>query len=181
MSTRERLPYYAEVYARLFKGFEKTGVTVFDLGGGINGFSYKFMPQGTYYIGVEAVGQLVDLMNYYFKTRGLQGMAVHESLFKLEKIKKYLVQANNGKKIIFLFKVLDSLEMIKKDYSKKFLLGIAPLADRVVVSFATKSMIKKESFKVTRKWLVAFIEENFRIADDFEIGGERYIAFEKKL
>ena len=64
--------------------------------------------------------------------------------------------------------------------SKKLLLELVPLVDRVVVSFATKSMIKKERFKVTRKWLVDFIKENFKILDDFEVGGERYVVFSKK-
>jgi hypothetical protein len=175
MATRERLEYYEEVYKRLLK----KGDCVFDLGSGANGFSYKFMPKDVYYIGIEAVGQLVKLMNYYFKTRGLKGMAVHESLFELEKIKKYIKQVE-GNKVVFLFKVLDSLEMLEKDYSKKLLLEITPLVDRVVVSFATKSMIKKEKFKVTRKWIIDFIKENFNIVDDFEIGNERYIIFNKK-
>lgn len=183
MSTRERLPYYKRVYEKLFQGLakEKEKINVFDLGCGINGFSYSFFPEKVCYVGIEAVGQLVDLMNYYFKTRGLQGRAIHESLFSLEKIKRYIKQANeNEKKIVFLFKVLDSLEMLEKDYSKKLLLEIVPLVDRVVVSFATKSMIKKESFKVTRKWIVDFIKENFEIFEDFEIGGERYVVFNKK-
>ena len=174
MSTRERLPYYEEVYSKLFNGLNEA--TVFDLGCGINGFSYQFMPKGTYYIGIEAVGQLVQLMNYYFKTRGIEANALHESLFSMDKIKKYLNQVR-GKKIIFLFKVLDSLEMIERDYSKKLLKGIVPLADRVVVSFATKSMIKKEKFKVNRKWIVEFISKNFGVIDDFEIGNERYVVF----
>jgi len=181
MSTRERLPHYREVYERLFNGFEnEKELNVLDLGSGINGFSYKFMPKKTCYIGIEAVGQLVQLMNYYFKTRGLNAMALHESLFSIEKIKKYLNQIK-GRKIVFLFKVLDSLEMIERDYSKKLLNEIVPLADRVVVSFATRSMIKKEKFKVNRKWIVEFIKENFKILDDFETGNERYIVFMKNL
>ena len=41
------------------------GEKIFDLGAGINGFSYNYFPKGVYYVGIEAMGQLVDLMNYY--------------------------------------------------------------------------------------------------------------------
>ena len=181
LSTRERLPYYKEVYARLLGEFEGDKKTILDLGAGINGFSYNFISDknNVYYIGIEAMGQLVDLMNYYFKTRGLEAMAFHESLFSLDKIKKYIKQAD-GKKIVFLFKALDSLEMLEGDYSKKLLKEIVPLVDKVVVSFATRSMIKGTKFKANRKWICDFISENFEILDDFEVGNERYISFSNK-
>ncbi|MBT4376776.1 hypothetical protein HOD29_05360 [archaeon] len=175
VSTRERFDYYPELYGKLLK--EKD--VVFDLGAGINGFSFSYFPKGVEYIGVESVGQLVDLMNYYFKTRGLNGGAIHESLFDLDKIKKYLKQVK-GTKVVFLFKVIDSLEMLKRNYSKEFLLEIVPLVDRVVVSFATKSLVSRKSFKATRNWLYYFIKENFNLLDDFEIGAERYLVFSKR-
>jgi len=179
ISTRERLPYYSEIYERLLKDFAENEITVFDLGAGINGFSYNYFPRKLYYVAIEAMGQLVDLMNYYFKTRGLEAGAIHESLFSLDKIKKYLNQSK-GEKIIFLFKTLDSLEMLERDYSKTLLNEIVPLANRVVVSFATRSLIKKTKFKAKRSWLINFIKENFVILDDFESGSERYIVFQSK-
>ncbi|MFH1325596.1 MAG: hypothetical protein ABIH49_02390 [archaeon] len=181
LSTRERLPYYKEIYGRIFKGFEKE-VSVIDLGAGVNGFSYEFMTninKKIFYLAVEAVGQLVELMNYYFKTRGLENaMAVQESIFNLKKTDLFLKQVSR-KKIIFLFKVIDSLEMLERNYSKKLLKEIAPLADRVVVSFATRSMIKKKRFFANRNWIVDFLKKEFEILDDFEIGGERYIVLKR--
>ena len=177
LSTRERLPYYKDVYKKVLEGTGEK-VSILDFGAGINGFSYGFFEKKVDYIGVEAIGQLVELMNYYFKTRGLNGWAIHESIFNLEKIKKYIKQVK-GEKIVFLFKTLDSLEMLKRDYSKELLSEIVPLVDRVVVSFATRSMIKREKFMVNRKWITDFIKESFKITDDFEIGGERYIVFSK--
>jgi len=180
LSTKERLPYYEEVYERIFKEIDEKELTIFDLGAGINGFSYNYLPKGVDYIGIEAMKQLVDLMNYYFKTRGLNAWALHESLFELEKLKKYIKQDKNNFQVVFLFKVLDSLEMIERDYSKKLLWDIVPLVDRVVVSFATRSLVKKTKFKVSRGWILKFITENFNVLDDFEIGTERYIVFNKK-
>ena len=83
-------------------------------------------------------------------------------------------------KVIFLFKTIDSLEMMQKDYSKKLLLELAPLSEKIVVSFATESFNKRTRFKVKRYWILSFIEENFKITDSFELGGEMYIVFENK-
>ena len=179
-STKERFPFYEEVYGKCFKDFPEN-FTVFDLGAGINGLSYGFfekLGKKVDYVGVEAVGQFVELMNYHFKTRGLNGWAVHESLFNLDKIKKLIKQVKD-KKIVFLFKVIDSLESIKRDYSKELLNEIAPLSDRIVISFATRSLGARTRFGAQRGWILRFIQERFKIIDDYELGGERYIVFEK--
>jgi hypothetical protein len=70
--------------------------------------------------------------------------------------------------------------MLERDYSKELLKEIAPLCDKVVVSFATRSMIRQYKFKVSRKWIIDFIEENFDLLEDFNLGNERYVVFRKK-
>ena len=174
MSTRERLPHYSQIYKRILQSFNGT---IFDLGAGVNGFSLGFIPAQKY-IGIEGIGQLVNLMNNYFRKQEYKARAIHLSLFELEKIKK-IIKNEKGKKIVFLFKVLDSLEILKRDYSKKLLEQITPSADKIVVSFATQSMIKRRRFNVGRNWILDFIRSNFTIEDDFEISGERYIVFKK--
>jgi hypothetical protein len=179
VSTRERTGFYEELYKKII--FKDKDVCVFDLGAGINGFSYNFLPKNiSSYIAIESVGQLVNLMNYYFKTRGFEkAFALKESLFNSDKIIKILKQVSEPK-IVFLFKVLDSLEMVERNYSKKFLEEIVPLVNRVVVSFATKSLIKRESFRVKRYWFENFIKKKgWKIIEDFELGTERYIVLEK--
>jgi hypothetical protein len=179
LSTRERLPYYDELYGRVLKNLGRE-ISVFDLGAGINGFGYNYMKKfaDVNYFAIEAVGQLVDLMNTYFKKENISGRAVHISLFELEKVKRF-IKKQRGKKVVFLFKVLDSLEMLERDYSKKLLLEIAPLTDRVVVSFATRSFVKRRKFKVKRNWIIDFIKDNFKLIEDFELGGERYLVLKK--
>ena len=172
LSTRERLPNYPELYKRLLGDFN-----VIDLGAGINGFSYSFFPKKKIYVAVEAMGQLVDLMNSYFrKNNFLKAKAIHGSLFELGTIKK-IIKEIKSPKVIFLFKVLDSLEMLKRDFSKELLKAITPLANKIVISFATRSMIKRKRFNVNRNWILKFIMENFKILDDFQIGSEHYIVF----
>ena len=181
LSTRERFEHYEKIYAKILKGFSGK-ISIGDLGAGVSGFSYKYFEQcglNVNYVAIEGVGQLVNLMNNYFKkTKIKNANAYHESLFELEKIKQ-IIRKTKKPRVIFLFKTLDSLEMLERDYSKKLLKEIAPLANRVVVSFATRSMVKRERFKVSRNWILNFIKENFNVLDDFEIGGERYIVFEK--
>lgn len=180
ISTRERFPYYKKIYLKILKNLPKK-ISVIDLGCGVNGFSYDFfnkIGKSVNYIGVESIGQLVDLSNYYFKKNKLKGMCYHLSLFELEKIKK-LIKKQLGQKIVFLFKTLDSLEMLQRNYSKKLLKEIVGLVDKIVVSFATKSLFSKKQFFAKRKWLVNFIKDNFEMLDDFELGGERYIIFSK--
>ncbi len=177
-STWERFNFYKEVYFRLLKDFRKEA-TIFDLGCGINGLSYCYFPKKVNYVGVEAIGQLVKIGNEFFSREKISGKVVHASLFDLKKLLDVLKKGFKPK-VIFLFKVLDSLEAVEKNYSKTFLKKIVPLSSRVVVSFATKSLRKKTRFKVNRNWIFNFINENFEILDDFEIGGERYLVFSKK-
>ncbi len=179
LSTKERLPYYFEIYKKILVEYKNQKISIIDLGAGVNGFSYKYFPKKIDYMGVEAVGQLVELMNDYFKRQRVNAHAICESLFETEKIKKIILETKKPR-IIFLFKVLDSLEMLERDYSKKLLKEITPLADKVVVSFATMSMIKRKKFKVERFWILNFIKDNFEILDELEIGGERYISFRTK-
>ena len=40
LSTRERLPYYREIYGRILGNFKGT---IFDLGAGVNGFSLNYL------------------------------------------------------------------------------------------------------------------------------------------
>ena len=179
LSTKERMPFYKEVYEKIFSGF-KGKTNVYDMGSGVNSFSHYFFPKklDLNYFGIEAVGQLVEVQKKFFLGKK-NFHFFHESLFDLERIKEIL-KKGNGKKVVFLFKAIDSLEMLKKNYSKTLLEEIVPLVDLVVVSFATKSLGSKKRFFVDRKWIKNFIEKNFELKSSFEEGNEEYILFSKK-
>jgi len=180
LSTRERIGDYEKIYRRILKDLPKK-LSVIDLGSGVNGFSYNFFKKSWHivnYTAVESMGQLVELMNSYFKKEKIKGKSYHSSLFDLDRVKT-LIKKQKKPKIIFLFKTIDSLEMLERDYSKKLILALAPLVEKVVVSFATESMLKRRKFRVRRNWIINFIKDNFNLLDDFEIKGERYIIFSK--
>ncbi len=181
LSTRERFPYYKEVYSRILKNFGKKA-TIIDLGAGVNGFGYNYLKglsKKIDYFAIEGVGQLVDLTNAYFTKEKITAKVVHMSLFNLDEIKE-IISETEKPKIVFLFKTVDSLEMLKRDYSLELIKSIMPFVDLIVVSFAVESMIKRKRFKVNRKWITDFIEKNFSVKEDFEIGGERYMCFASK-
>ena len=197
ISTKERLNYYKEIYQRIFEEHKKweppagssqlqhpnrkLNVSVIDLGAGINGFSYDFFNNEEIevdYTAIEAVGQLVDLMNFYFKKKKLNARGIHLSLFELEKVKK-IISEEKKPRIVFLFKVIDALESLKADYSKELISEVVKVSDKMVVSFATKSLGNRKKFKANRAWISEFIYNNFKVSDDFELGGERYIVFGK--
>ena len=181
ISTEERLPYYLEIYKRIFAGLKKA--SVIDLGAGINGFSFPFFKENRLkieYIAIESVNQLNELVNFYFKKNKIAGEAIHLSLLDKENVLK-LIKGMEKPKIVFMFKVIDALEDLKRDYSKELILDIIPLVDKMVVSFATKSLGNRQSFGARRSWILNFIKDNFEMLDEFEIGGERYVVFKKKL
>jgi len=178
ISTNERLPYYKELYNRILK--DKKEVRIFDLGCGINGFSYNYFPSKVNYSGFESVGQLVEITNSFFEKNKLPAKCYHLSLFELNEIIK-IIKESKGNKIIFLFKVIDALESVELDYSKKLLLSLMGDVDEIVLSFSTKSLGKKTNFKADRKWILEFVSKNFHILDNFEIGGERYLVFTRRI
>lgn len=181
-STKERYPYYKEVYSRCLKNFKTA--SIIDLGAGINGLSYEFfLKTGVKvdYTAVEAIGQFAELMNSFFNENHLsnKARAYHLSLFNLEKIKE-IIQEQKKPRVLFLFKVIDSLEIVKRNYSKNLLEELSKISDRIIVSFATQSLGSRKKFSAQRSWLLRFIKENFEVLEDFEINGERYISFENK-
>ncbi len=181
LSTRERYKNYDEVYGRILRKLPKE-FSVIDLGAGVNGFSYNYFKKygKVNYLGIEAVGQLVNLTQNYFESEKLKSArAVHGSLFELEKVKK-LIKEMPKPRVVFMFKVVDALEKVERDYTKRFLDEIMPLADRVVISFATESWFSRRKFYVQRNWLTDFIKERWQFTDDFNVGGERYLVVENR-
>jgi len=182
VSTKERFDFYERLYSRILNDFDKKEISIIDLGAGINGLSYYFFEKigrKVKYIGVEGVKQLVDVVNYFFNKNKINAVVINESLFEIKKIKE-IVKEQKRPRICFLFKTVDSLEMLKRDYTKEFLSEIVPLCDKFVVSFATRSLFKKHLFKVRRDWAIKYIKENFNILDEFELGNERYILFKSR-
>jgi len=176
MSSRKR--DYEKFYGEIFSNIGEVG-GVIDLGCGVNGFSYDYLPKGVSYIGVEAAGQLVEHMNNYFQEEGFDAKALKMDLFEIGKIKEVL-KSQKKPRVVFLFQVVDALENLERNFSKKFILEISKECEKIVLSLPTESLGGRKKFAVQRKWIVDFLEENFEIEKDFKTNGERIIIIGKK-
>ena len=176
MSSKKR--DYGEFYSEIFDGISDVG-SVVDLGCGANGFSYEFLPKDVEYLGVEAAGQLVKLMNSYFDEKGFDARAVCLDLFDVEKVSDILRKAKKPR-VVFMFQVIDALENMKRNFSKEFISAVMENAEVLVISLPMISLGGRKRFEVNRKWLVDFLESEFVVAKDFEMFGERIICVVKR-
>jgi hypothetical protein len=173
ISTRKR--NYEELYRQVVDN-EKS---VVDLGCGVNGFSYGFFSGQVNYVGVEAVGQLVEKMNNYFEKNNFNAHAVHADVFDLGEVEEILKKQEKPC-VVFMFQLIDALEFFKRDFSKELIMLAMSYCDKIVLSWALKSLSGKKNFKVSRGWLIRFIKENFEIADEFVMRGEKFLIIKNK-
>ena len=176
MSSKKR--NYKEFYEEIFSVVGKVG-SVIDLGCGVNGFSYKYLKTvvgDVDYVGVEAASQLVEHMNKYFSKKGFSAKAVVGDLFDIKSVLRILKKQKKDR-VVFLFQIVDVLESIENDFSKKFILDISKECEKIVLSFPTENLGGRRKFMAQRKWLVEFLMEHFVIEKDFVMNGERIICF----
>lgn len=190
MSSKKR--DYEKFYGEIFSGIENVG-SIIDLGAGMNGFSYDYLKEilgEVDYVAVEAAGQEVKHMNNYFAENKFPASAIVGDLFGVEKIKD-LLKKQGRDRVVFMFQVVDALENLEKNFSKKFILEISRECEKIVLSLPTESLGGRKKFAVQRKWIVDFLsprddsgepEENnrFVIEKDFRMDGERVIIIGKK-
>jgi len=79
-----------------------------------------------------------------------------------------------------MLQVVDALENMERNFSKKFISEISEECENIVLSLPTESLGGRKKFAVQRKWLVDFLEENFVVEKDFRMSGERVFVFRKK-
>jgi len=175
-STRHR--DHEKIYSRILKNEN----SIVDLGAGVNGFSYGFMG-GRNYVCIEAVGQAVNLMNDFFVKKKFNGKAVQGDLFDLGEVIN-LVGKCKKPSVIFMFNIIDALESRERHFTKKFLMSVSEVCDKIVLSFFITSLAfvdrKRKTFRAKRFWILNFINDNFEVLDDFDSDGERFIVFKGK-
>jgi len=169
---------YGEFYERIFSVVGDAG-SVVDLGCGVNGFSYKYLPNDVSYVGVEAVKQLVDLTNVYFREEDYDGRVVYLDLFDVEGVKGVLKSCKKPR-VVFMFQVVDALEGLERNFSKRFISEIAEECEWIVLTLSMESLSGRNKFVVQRKWLLDFLKSNFLIEGDFTSRGERIIILKIK-
>jgi len=178
---------YEEFYSKIFpprddpagpEGISDVG-SVIDLGCGVNGFSYEYLPKGVEYIGAEAAGQLVEQMNIYFNEKGFDARAVCLDLFDVERVLDILRKTKRDR-VVFMFQVVDALENMKRDFSKDFIGKVMKECEVLIISLPLVSLGGRKKFVVRRKWLIDFLADNFDVRKDFEMFGERILVVKKR-
>ncbi len=161
-STKERLPYYKQIYKRILGG-EKS---ILDLGSGFNIFSYPYIGRDVKYY----AGDLnVDFINKYMKIKNIKGKAFKVDLFNV----KNLPRAD----VCFLFKILDSIDVKGHKNSENLIKKIN--CKKIVVSFPLKTLKKREMTTQRRAWLELMLKRLNYEFKSFKIGDELFYVVNK--
>ncbi len=165
LSTKERINYMAELYEKVFSITGKPKI-ILDLGCGLNPLTVPFMNiSDVKYYASELNKSDVDFLNRFFKIMAIDGKAVKMDLLKdYSQIRKYSCD------VCFLFKVLESLDEIKKFTSHKVLENIS--AKYFVVSFPLKTVTGKDMRFKQRAWFEKLISKIGKKYTVFSMGNE---------
>lgn len=158
-SSKERLPYYNGIYKSLFKITGEPN-SIFDIGCGFNPLSYSLLGYKPKYYCSDISSQDMSFIKKFFEISKIDGEtftndAVNnaEELIKLVKEKK--------PDIIFMFKLLDTLEAVKRHNTKKLLPELTPYCKFLIVSFATVSLGGGKAISdFKRTWFINYLEKN---------------------
>lgn len=143
-STKERLPFYEQLYHQMFKITSKPK-TIIDLGCGLNPFSLPLMGLGDLtYHAYDLSREEVSLLNRFFKILKINGQA--EVLDILHPVN--LPKAD----LCFLFKMTDVLDQGKGHKTSEGIIKVVP-AKFIVVSFPTLTMSGKRMNFPRRTWI----------------------------
>lgn len=170
---------YREVYDRILDDEN----TLIDLGAGLNGFSYRKILEFAKlkYVGIEAIGSFVDMMNNFFKENRFNAEAIYSDLLNLEEVLQ-IIKKQEKPRIILMWNVIDALEAIKRDYTKELITRIFEILEvneKIVISYPTRTLTGKDELKAKRYWLINFLQKYFQVIDEFDIHGEKYLVYVK--
>jgi len=157
LSTKERLKVYKKLYELIFSVTGKPK-SILDLGAGINPLSIIYMKdvniKNLKYYAYDINEANVNLVNDFFRIKGMQGRAQIIDLSKIENIKK-LPYAD----ICFMFKIIDPLEKGKGHKLSEKIIKILK-CKYIVASFATKTLSGRKMRHPYRGWIERMLDRN---------------------
>jgi hypothetical protein len=175
-SSRERFDYYDIVYENITK-WNKNG-SIADLACALNPVSYYFMKKHFKNINIFACdlnSSDMDFLNNFFLKFKIKGRAKSYDIMEM----KFLNNEDfSDKKMVFLFKAIDSFEQEKKNFSKILLEKIPQ--KYIVVSFPKNSIVSKKEFSTNRlAWFEKYINLKKWHIEKFEILNEIFFLIKK--
>jgi len=158
-----------EVYDYIFNLTGKPK-KILDLGCGENPLHFPF--KDIEYYASDIGHDYVDNANYYFKENKIKGNAFIFDLLSGDFKKLPKVD------VVFLFRVLESLEYFKRNYSKEVIENLN--AEYVVVSFDKEGLSRKRNLKRKgRSWFRRILRELDYHYDIFDYGNEIFFVIHK--
>lgn len=172
-STQERFPSYSPLYISIFRITGKPRI-ILDLACGLNPFSFPWMGlDKVVYYAYELSEEDSSFIQSYFNIMksfsSLDGKAVSADLLRLPSLPK--------SDVCFLFKVLDSLELIKKGISAELIGKINSKC--LVISFPTRSIGGKKRLK-PRFWFLSLLKGLDLDYKTIELENEIFYIIKKK-
>lgn len=174
-STKERLPYYNQIYRKICTTIKPK--SIIDLGCGLNPLAYNYLIDNgckPTIIASDISQNDMDFLNEAFKVLGIPGKTKRLDLVnEYEELKK--LKGN----VAFLFKLLDPLEEAKRHISYNIIDSIK--TDWIVVSFATKSLGGKKNISVKgRSWFERLLKRKELPWETFSVENELFYTIKNK-
>lgn len=176
-SSKERLEYYDEIYTKIFS-ITGTPTSILDLGCGANPYSYSMLGCRPLYIAMDLPSDDLKDLAEFFRIEKINGKVMAIDLVKdYEKIGVLLEQ--NPIDVIFLFKLLDSVETVKRNISWKLLDALH--ARWLVVSFPTISIGGGKAIRSERRaWFEKLLARRQLPYETFSVPNEIFYVIRKK-
>jgi hypothetical protein len=169
-SSRERLPFYKEIYEHLFS-ITGNPKTILDLGCGLNPCGYFFLGCKPEYTASDLNSKDCEFLNSFFKSYNINGKAIPFDLTKDNKYPKT--------DMCFLFKVVDSLETAKKNSTRNLLKALD--CTWIIVSFPKLSLGQNKKIPESkRNWFFTMLQYEGYIFSRFEVSNELFVVIKKK-
>ncbi|MFA5175817.1 MAG: hypothetical protein WC413_00970 [Candidatus Nanoarchaeia archaeon] len=170
-STKSRIIYYKYIYKKIF---EITGKPkkILDLGCGLNPLSYEYLGCNPFYYAADISNTELKIVNNYFKENKIKGETFTFNM--VDSSYKDLPKVD----VCFLFKVLEELELIKRDISEKVIKEIK--ADWIIASFSKVTLGGKPIKKMWRVWFEKIIKKLGLYYVIFDVGDEIFFVIKKK-
>lgn len=173
-STKERLPYYPQVYKRIFSVTGRPE-RILDLGCGLNPVAYPYLGCRPFYIASDLSEKDCALLNEFFIVMKIKAIAFPYNLLHFKKT-SYLEHLNAD--VCFLFKVIDPVESQSRDFTE-YLVKNLP-CKHLVVSFSTKSIGGRKSIRPEKRAWFEKILKNFSYKS-FEIPNEKFYIIRRVI
>jgi hypothetical protein len=113
-STKERLPYYPQIYKNIF-AITGRPKRILDLGCGLNPCSYPYLGCKPIYVASDLSEKDCDVLNEFFIAMKIEAIAFPYNILHFKRT-SYLEHLNAD--VCFLFKVIDPVETQSRDFSE---------------------------------------------------------------